>query len=723
MATYVITRNGVSKEIQPHFAIAESANGRNTKDASALSLDGTDRWALDDAIAMTEDGVTIFGGLLVTPVESGFGGTGASVAIAQRLSFVDYNVYPSRITVGAETARVSETLKARLTWIVGLMSAQGVSLAAAQVNGPTLVAASYGAERYLVDVLNETMALASGTGAASWTWEISYTKVLLSTEAGTVPAPFNIADGDGNVDGDITVEQPRPANYSNYVILLGGSGTRDVEDTYTGNGVTTTFVLRHSLATSYGYVTLAGVAETLGTAPAIWSYDAATNSITRTTGAPGVGAAISITYIAQFPTRVISDGGAPAASRVQRIYTEPDVFDVAVMQGLADSYRTRDMQSPKTVRFSCDYTKTGLHPGQTLTITSAKRNLSGTFLLTDVRIAHVSGSLVQRQVTAVSTTRLPSTLREKFQQTFSGTSGSSSAVASPPPSSGVTGAGAAGSLAQWTSGSALGNISAAVPNTYISQGSVTQHQAALAIAATQVTPGTVSNTEFGYLDGVTSAIQTQLDTKVPKQSTRNTAWVNFFPGNVTPAASGMIVPAADGVLADGSTATRPMTKFSTSSVGLNIGLRSGTTAGTFQTRHNPTVRARIRTGASIANIRIFIGLSGIPTLVDVDAAPNNYVGVRYSTSVPDATWVGLCNNTVAPQTVALPAIAINTNYEITIVLSGGGTLATFTINGVSATLSTNLPTITTALNYGALAKNLAAEAKDWSLGTYYMEWD
>ena len=33
------------------------------------------------------------------------------------------------------------------------------------------------------------------------------------------------------------------------------------------------------------------------------------------------------------------------------------------------------------------------------------------------------------------------------------------------------------------------------------------------IAATKIGTGVVSNTEFGYLDGVTSSIQTQIDTK------------------------------------------------------------------------------------------------------------------------------------------------------------------------------------------------------------------
>lgn len=437
MATYVITRTrgGVpaSKEIQPHFSISETANGRNRMVCAVISIDGSDRWDLDDEISLTEDGTTIFGGILDNPAESGFGGSTASVAIRQGLSFVDFNVYPSRITVGVETSRPSETLRARLEWLAGLMAAQGVSATvyvngSAVTTGPVLPAATYGAERYLVDVLNETMALASGTGATSFIWNIDYSKVLRAVEASTEAAPFNVSDGDGNVHGDIVVERPRPSDYGNYIIVLGGTGTRDVTDTFAGDGATAAFALNYTLATSYGYVTVDGVNETLGTSGsgATWIYDSATNTITRSS-APATGAVISINYTASFPKRVVSDGGVAAANRVQRIYHERDVFEGVVMQALADSYRTRDMQSPKTVRFACAYAKTGLHPGQTLTITSAKRNLSGTFLVISVRIVHVSGQLVQRHVIAVSSTRLPSTLREKFQQAFGSGVGAASA--------------------------------------------------------------------------------------------------------------------------------------------------------------------------------------------------------------------------------------------------------------------------------------------------------
>ncbi len=321
----MFTVNATPQSIQPGWGITESANSRNRMDFSVFLAAGTGRLVNDDVIQLTEDGTVIFGGLVDNPGESGFGGMSSTNAIVQKLSAVDFNVYPARITVGTDTDRPAESLAARLGWIAGLMSAQGVTLDGGQVTGPTLPAASYSADRYLVDVLNETVSLASGTGSTSWVWNVDYTKVLSGVEIDTGnPAPFNIADGDGTVVGDITVEQPRPSNYGNYIVVLGGSGTHDVADAFTGDGVTSSFLLTYTLALAYGYVTVDGVLETLavqGTgfdAAATWLYYTSDNTIRRvvTAGPPGIGAAISITYAGQFPKRVFSDGGVADANRV-----------------------------------------------------------------------------------------------------------------------------------------------------------------------------------------------------------------------------------------------------------------------------------------------------------------------------------------------------------------------------------------------------------------------
>lgn len=454
MAVYVFTINGVTKTLQPGWSITEAANARNRMDFSVLSLDGSFRVENDDEIELTEDGTTIFGGLVDRPAEAGFGGVGATSAIVQQIGAVDYGVYASRESLIDDIP--AGTLKAALTVVATALSAFGVTLDVAQVNGPSLPDLSYN-NRPIVDVLNELTALASGTGSTSWVWEIDYTKTLRAYESDSIAAPFDITDGDGNVDGDITIEQPQSSEYGNYVRLYGGSGLKDETDTFTGDGVTTTFTLNYTLNSSAGYVTVNGVTETLGSG-GTWTYDAATNSITRSS-APAAAAAIVINYVAAFPRVVIADGGLPAANRVVRIYTAPDVFDAAVLQALADAYLTRDMASPKTVRYNADFALTDLHPGQEQTITSAKRDLSGSHLLTAVRIQHVSGELVQRQVTAVSTLRLPATLREQFQQTVGGgtSSASAAAVVTTITSGGVGGAGTAGNLAAWATTGTLGD--------------------------------------------------------------------------------------------------------------------------------------------------------------------------------------------------------------------------------------------------------------------------
>src|SRR6056300_3364 len=53
-----------------------------------------------------------------------------------------------------------------------------------------------------------------------------------------------------------------------------------------------------------------------------------------------------------------------------------------------------------------------------------------------------------------------------------------------------------------------------VPDANITESSVTQHQAALSITASQLSDVTSTAAELNYVDGVTSNIQTQLDSKV-----------------------------------------------------------------------------------------------------------------------------------------------------------------------------------------------------------------
>ena len=73
-----------------------------------------------------------------------------------------------------------------------------------------------------------------------------------------------------------------------------------------------------------------------------------------------------------------------------------------------------------------------------------------------------------------------------------------------------------------------------------------------ALEASSITMGNVSSTEFGYLDGVTSSIQTQINTKAPSASPTFTGTVNA--AAVT--ASDLVTVAANGIAFTDGTQTK-----------------------------------------------------------------------------------------------------------------------------------------------------------------------
>jgi hypothetical protein len=452
VATYACTIAGTPKTIQPGVSITETANGRGRLACDVLSAAGTYRPAIGAEVILTEDvgagAVRIFGGTIDSANEAGFGGLGV-VPIVTKITAVDFNQLAERryLNITIPTGN----LKAALTAILPYLTPAGVTLDAAQVNGPTLPALPFSYMR-VDEALNQLATL------STYIWQIDYNKVLRMVLPSATAAPFNVVTGDGNALGDITVE-PSRQDYANRVIVLAGDGLKEVTDTFTGDGVTTTFTLKYPLTASRGYVTNNAAVETLG-AGATWTYNATTNQITRS-AAPANTNPIIIIYTAQFPVLVYADDAAALAADGgvywEKIVREPQVFDVAVAQALATAYVAQAVLRPRTVRY---VTQTpGIHPGQSQTINTAARNLNATFLVTDVTIRNATGNIVERQVTATEGTLFVGSWRD----TVKGWGGSTSASGGGGIISIVSGGGASpgsgtiGKLAKWASVSTLGD--------------------------------------------------------------------------------------------------------------------------------------------------------------------------------------------------------------------------------------------------------------------------
>jgi hypothetical protein len=230
-----------------------------------------------------------------------------------------------------------------------------------------------------------------------------------------------------------------------------------------------------------------------------------------------------------------------------------------------------------------------------------------------------------------------------------------------------------------------------------------------------------ATTGWSWLSGVA------LDATVMKKPRyRSAAWMNFAPGNTTPTLVGLAGLVTAGTMADASDADHVYTNFSIATLNSIIGMTIGGASLFYQGRHDPSLYVLLKTGASIANLRLFVGFSSTDVPVTADGSvAGDYCGVRFSTSAGNTGWVGItCNNAVQTTTAQIGAnVAANTVYAIEVALSGDGTLVTLTVNGVSVTTAVTLPTPSVGMKPDARARNLLAESKSISLAKFYWEWD
>lgn len=215
----VVTVAGILRQFQQGWSISSNVNGQDNLDCQIYSEDAAYRPNLDEIVTVrtVSDNVLIYGGLIQAITEKGIEDPGGT-PIYSRISALSFDNVLSRRLVTATIP--TGTLKAALQFIVtNYLSAYGVTLNAGQPNGPTLPDLKYDL-RKVEDILNEFSTL------SGYVYDIDTANVLFMFLPGSNAAPFNIALGDGNVDGDITVDTARTlsnTNYANRIFVRGGT--------------------------------------------------------------------------------------------------------------------------------------------------------------------------------------------------------------------------------------------------------------------------------------------------------------------------------------------------------------------------------------------------------------------------------------------------------------------------------------------------------------------
>lgn len=383
----VLTIAGVTKTLKARsLRISATANGRATASFTVISTDGTYRPALDADVILTLDGTRIFAGLVAHPVERGLL-EGATSAIETQVSAYDYNQYPERrFVLGDGGFPAGYNLGQCVASLCGYLTPFGVTVDPGQVTGPTFTGERGYGFRQVSEIFNELATLTAQYGDP-YVWRIDNNKLLRFYQPSTNPAPFDITTANGRAIGDVTVEISREKYANNIIIKVAPATELNRTETFTGDGSTTAFQLQYT-PTRTGVVYVGAVGETLTTTAyagtASWELNTTTNQITRVAGAPASSAPISIQFDGVFSgTATATDAGEYATwGPWDKVVTLESVPSNTTAQEIADGYLAQSLVMPKTIKYRT--LGAGLQPGQTQTITIAKRNISVTGIITEV---------------------------------------------------------------------------------------------------------------------------------------------------------------------------------------------------------------------------------------------------------------------------------------------------------------------------------------------------
>jgi hypothetical protein len=382
-----------------------------------ISTSSAYRPSLDHVVSIADGGTTLFHGTVTRvedkPITGPHIGTLTVITARAKSQVVDQIVVNEEYAAGQTLHDVVADL--RTTYL----APYSITLDAGMGTGATLEAQTF-VDVTLREVLNH---LSEITG---WVWRITPSDVLEFFSVGTKTTSYSMTAANKESMGPITWDKGRQ-QYVNSIHLRYGTATV-VSKTFTatGTGAISSWVLDYDPATnaegyllSAGYVTENGSYATLSppSQGGMYTWTAATNTLTRAAGNLPNGQVITLVYSVQFPLVVtVEDAGEIASNGTfAKLFEAPDIFDKDAATELATGLLRRALAIPQWVHVSTKRASGFVMPGDQITLTFSDRTVSGSHLITQVRMGTIAKGTATYNLTCLSGSELQTTWTDQLR--------------------------------------------------------------------------------------------------------------------------------------------------------------------------------------------------------------------------------------------------------------------------------------------------------------------
>lgn len=422
---FTVWIDGAQVEVERGTCVfSRSVVGRKLFDCVVISEDGSLTISDLDPILVYRTGIEdpVFKGFINNPRERGTHGSDPNDAVSFEVSAADQNVLPERryvwITIPAGN------LLAAMTALQPYLEPWGIEIAADQPDDdlelPELV---FVATR--LDKAIERLTLESGGYLSNIDANDEWRMAL----PGSVSAPWNIADGDGHVDGDLVLSQSTD-EYANIVYVQGGTGTAldDHTQQFTQVGSETSYQTDRDASQSIAdtfpnqVIVNGAIVAPAGWGPdqlpaGNWYWDYEAHTLVNGTGVSlSPGDVLTVTHAIAPLVRVQDDDAVAALGPFEATRSAPTATTyaqtVATAQAvLVSTLAARSKYAEYTTRDA------GLEPGQAQTIDVARRHVNASFSIQTVRdVEDADGKIITTVTAMQGTAGLMRTYRDTYDR-------------------------------------------------------------------------------------------------------------------------------------------------------------------------------------------------------------------------------------------------------------------------------------------------------------------